>query len=205
MENWLQQLLEWLPAGYGYLALLMFIAFFESLPIIGLLMPGSTLIVLAGFLTVHGKSSLILLILVCIIGAFIGDLTSYWLGSRLGPILLTRKSFRRRKNMIHKAQLFFMEHGGKSLFFARFLGPFRGITPFVAGGARMLPGPFFNYTLISAILWGISYPGLGFLGGASWKHAQDLTTRFGLLIGLALIVTLIHLKLKHKTNNSGKR
>lgn len=205
MEIWLQNVLQWLPEGLTYLTLLMFIAFFESLPVIGLLMPGSTLIVLAGFLTVQGKSTLVPLILSCGIGALIGDLTSYWLGGRLGTSLLQRKSFRKRKIMIQRAQLFFHEHGGKSLFFARFLGPLRGITPFVAGSAHMPPGPFFRYTLISTVLWGIAYPGIGFLGGASWEYAQDLTTRFGLIIGLALLITVIHTLLKRKTNHSNKR
>lgn len=200
MESWLQQLLECLPEGYTYLALLLFVAFFESLPIIGLLMPGSTLVVFAGFLTVHGKGSLPLLMAVCTIGALIGDLVSYWMGGRMGPQLLSKKSFLKRKNLIIQAEIFFAQHGGKSLFFARFLGPFRGITPFVAGGARMTPYPFFNYTLISSVLWGISYPGIGFLGAASWEYAQDLTTRFGLLIGLALIVTILHALLRRKTD-----
>lgn len=199
MESWLQQLLEWLPEGNSYLALLLFVTFFESLPIIGLLMPGSTLVVLAGFLTVHGKGSLPLLIIFCTLGALFGDLISYWLGGRLGAQLLTKKSFRKRRKLIKQAETFFVGHGGKSLFFARFLGPFRGITPFIAGGARMKPGLFFNYTLLSAVLWGIAYPGIGFLGGASWEYAQDLTTRFGLLIGLVLIVTIIHTLLKRKT------
>lgn len=199
MENWLQQLLEWLPEGNSYLALLLLITFFESLPIIGLLMPGSSLVVLAGFLTVHGKGSLLLLFTFCTLGAFLGDLTSYWIGGRLGEQLLIRKSFLKRKKTIKLAESFFVEHGGKSLFFARFLGPLRGITPFIAGVARMKPRLFFNYTLISAVLWGIAYPGIGFLGGASWAYAQDLTTRLGLLIGLALVVTIVHTLLMRKT------
>lgn len=199
MENWLQHLLEWLPEGNSYFVLLMFITFFESLPIVGLLMPGSTLVVLAGFLAVHGKGALFPLIIFCIMGALFGDLISYWVGGRMGTKLLTKKPFLKRKKMVQQAETFFIEHGGKSLFFARFLGPLRGITPFIAGGSRMKPGPFFSYTLISAILWGIVYPGIGFLGGASWEYTQSLTTRLGLLIGLALIVTIAHTLLKRKT------
>jgi len=199
MESWLQQLMGWLPEGNTYLVLLLLITFLESLPIIGLLMPGSTLVVLAGFLTVHGKGSLQLLFVFCTLGAFFGDLTSYWIGGRLGEQFLNKKSFLKRKKTIKLAEAFFIEHGGKSLFFARFLGPLRGITPFIAGGARMKPWLFFNYTLVSAVLWGIVYPGIGFLGGASWEYAQDLTTRLGLLIGLAMAVTIIHALLRRKT------
>lgn len=201
MESWLQQLLEWLPDGKLYQALLFLVAFFESLPAIGLLMPGSTLVVFAGFLVVHGKGTLLPMMFFCALGALLGDLISYWLGARMGTRLLLRGPFRKRRKLVREAKLFFIEHGGKSLFFARFLGPLRGITPFIAGSAHMRPAPFFNYTLISAILWGISYPGIGFLGGASWEYAQDLSTRFGLLLGLALAVTVIHVLLKRKTDH----
>ena len=53
----------------------------------------------------------------------------------------------------------------------------------IGGGVTML---------ISAILWGIVYPGLGYLGGASWQKAQSLSVRFGLLILVALAVTIAH-------------
>ena len=178
--------------------LLLFITFFESLPIIGLLMPGSTLVVLAGFLTVHDKGSLPLVIISCTLGALLGDLVSYWAGARMGERLMRKKSFRKRRALIKRAQSFFTEHGGKSLFFARFLGPLRGITPFIAGGARMEPRQAIHYTLISAVLWGLAYPGVGYLGGASWAYAQDLSTRLGLLIGLALIVAVSHALLMRK-------
>ena len=55
MEVWIQQVVEVLPDGTPYLLILFLIAFSESLPMIGLLMPGSTLVVLAGFLCVPQK------------------------------------------------------------------------------------------------------------------------------------------------------
>lgn len=199
MENWLHHLLDWLPEGKTYLGLILIISLFESLPIFGLLVPGSSLVVLAGFLTVQGKGAFIPLIAACTLGAIMGDIISYWLGARIGPQLMRKKSFRKRRPLLKRAEAFFSQHGGKSLFFARFLGPLRGIVPFVAGGARMRPAPFLSYTLISSILWGISYPGIGYLGGASWHYAQNLSTRFGLLIALALAVTVIHILFNNKS------
>ena len=76
MEAWLQQIVEMLPDGYLYLLLLFLIAFGESLPMIGLLLPGSTLVVLAGFLAFHDKNSLTNLMLVTATGALLGDLLS---------------------------------------------------------------------------------------------------------------------------------
>jgi undecaprenyl-diphosphatase len=203
MESWLQQSIEWLPGGAIYLLLLFLIAFLESLPMIGLLMPGSTLVVLAGFLVVHGKGSLLPLMFVTACGALLGDLLSYWLGNHLGERLLALRSFQKHRKLVTQSERFFYNHGGKSIFFARFLGPIRGITPFIAGLSRMSARPFGVYAVISAILWGICYPGLGYLGGASWQQAQSLSARFGLVILAALVVTVLHYCLKRSLKLTG--
>jgi undecaprenyl-diphosphatase len=84
------------------------------------------------------------------------------------------------------------------VFFGRFLGPIRGLVPFVAGASQMRPMAFTLYSIISGILWGISYPGLGFLGGTSWQRAETLTGRLGLLVALALFTYLLLKWLRHK-------
>ncbi|MEA3362921.1 MAG: DedA family protein [Thermodesulfobacteriota bacterium] len=192
MENWLHQFIGFLPDGNSYLLLLFLVAFAESLPLAGLIVPGSTLIVFAGFLVLHGKCSFLLLMVVTTAGALLGDLFSFWLGFYYGSKLLKLRSFQKHHNLVRRAEQFFVDHGGKSIFFARFLGPIRGITPFIAGLSGMRKRSFSGYALISAILWGICYPGLGYLGGSSWKNAQSLSARFGLAVFIILLVTILH-------------
>ncbi|MBD1401678.1 DedA family protein [Pelovirga terrestris] len=196
MEAWIQQILMFLPAGGKYHFLIFFVAFAESLPVAGLLIPGSTIIVLAGFLVVAGKGNLATLILLAVLGALCGDLLSLWLGKSYGGIFLRMRFFRRRRTMIRYAQKFFLTHGGKSLFFARFLGPIRGIVPFIAGLSQMPGRGATGYILISSILWGICYPGLGYLGGSSLQQAQTMGARFGLAVFLLLLVVLVHYQVK---------
>jgi undecaprenyl-diphosphatase len=52
--------------------------------------------------------------------------------------------------------------------------------------------------VISGILWGISYPGIGYLGGTSWQQAETLAGRLGLLLALAVVVFLLVAWLRHK-------
>lgn len=203
MEAWLQQLVQMLPQGSSYYLLLLLIAFSESLPMIGLLMPGSTLIVLAGFLVFQGKGNYLPILFCTASGALLGDLLSFWLGNHFGSKILQMRSFRKHRRLVKQSEQFFCTHGGKSIFFARFLGPIRGITPFIAGLSNMPGRPFTCYALISAVLWGISYPGLGYLGGASWQRAESLTARFGLLILLGLAVTVIHYRLRRSLKFTG--
>lgn len=204
METWLQQFIQLLPEGASYYLVLFLIAFSESLPMVGLLMPGSTLIVLAGFLILQGKGLFLPVLLCTATGALLGDLLSFWLGGHFGSRMLSLRSFQKHHKLIKQSEQFFCLHGGKSIFFARFLGPIRGITPFIAGLSKMPGRPLCMYSLISAILWGISYSGIGYLGGASWQQAQGLSARFGLLILLVLIVTIIHYWLRRSLKVSGE-
>ncbi len=122
MEYWLQQFIEFLPDGSSYLWVLFLVAFGESIAMVGLLVPGSTLVIFAGFLVLHGKCSLTLLIIITTSGAFLGDLFSFWLGYYYGSKLLKLRSFQKHHNLVKRSEQFFIDHGGKSIFFSRFAG-----------------------------------------------------------------------------------
>lgn len=190
MEAWIQDFFHWLPTGALYYALVFLISFCESLAFAGIVVPGSTLIVFTGFLAANGKGAYVPLVLAATLGAILGDLLSYWLGARMGAALLARPLFKRYRGLFRKSQIFFLEHGGKSVFFGRFIGLIRPFIPFVAGYARMRPGLFALYAVISGILWGLAYPGLGYFFGASWQMVELWAGRFSYLLA-ALVVLLV--------------
>jgi membrane protein DedA with SNARE-associated domain/membrane-associated phospholipid phosphatase len=192
MESILETLFSWLPVGWSYYFLLFTVTFLESIVMVGLLVPGSTMIVFAGFLAAHGQGELLPVIIISVLGALAGDIGSFLLGARSGPQVRHSRLFKKRSHLFRKAELFFVAHGGKSLFFGRFMGPLRGMVPFVAGCTRMSPGHFLIYTLISSAMWGLVYPGLGYLGAASWQQIQRLTGRLSLLIGLLLVLFILN-------------
>lgn len=200
MEQWLQEIFNLLPGGAIFIAAVSLIAFSEALVGVGLVVPGSVLTVFSGWLAFQGKAPIALIMVAAACGALLGDLISCGLGARYGELLWNNRwlrKLRKRRGMVQLAEIFFLEHGGKSVFFGRFLGPIRGLVPFVAGASRMRPGAFFGYAAFSCILWGISYPGLGWLGGSSWQRAETLVGRLGLLVALGLVVTLGVAWLRH--------
>lgn len=190
MEVWLQQLFAWLPDGPFYYGLVGLIAFVESLALVGIFCPGSVIAVFTGFLAANGKGDFALLVAVSSSGAIGGDLVSYFLGARYGQQLLSRPLFLRHRELFAKAEAFFYAHGGKSIFLGRFVGFLRPFIPFIAGSARMRPLPFTLFVFASGILWGLAYPGLGYLGGASWKLVELWFDRFSLFL-LILIVLFV--------------
>jgi undecaprenyl-diphosphatase len=191
MEPWLQEIIDWLPTGGLLYTLIGLISFLESLAFVGIFCPGSIFIVLAGFLAAQGSGSFPAVASVSVAGAIGGDLVSYFLGARMAGAVLRLGPFRKRKELLYKSQIFFVEHGGKSVFFGRFVGFLRPFIPFVAGSSHMSPLRFTLYAVISGILWGIVYPGLGYFFGASWQLVRVWTGRFSLLLtALLLLVAL---------------
>jgi undecaprenyl-diphosphatase len=193
MENWFKELLLLIPDGPLFAATLGVLAFAEGIVGLGLIVPGAILTVFGGFLVYHGKGDLLSVLAATGLGAVGGDILSYLLGARFGSRLWGRGLLRRHVDLLLKAQAYFFAHGGKSIFFGRFIGPLRGLVPFIAGAAQMHPLPFLGWALISGLLWGIGYPGLGYLGGGSWEMARNLSGGVGLLIGLiaALVVFFV--------------
>ncbi len=198
MEQWLLNLFNQVPGGTLFITAVFIVAFLEALVGIGLIMPGSVLTVFSGWLAFHDKAPIMTIMAAAGLGAVIGDFLSYWLGARFGIHLWNWRLLKQHQGLLRLAEIFFLEHGGKSVFLGRFLGPIRGLVPFVAGVSRMRPSVFSCYALISSILWGISYPGIGYLGGTSWQQAETLAGRLGLLIALAVIVFLLVAWLRHK-------
>ena len=179
-----------MPDGAVYYTAIAVVAFLESLVAAGVIIPGSSLIVFAGFLALHGRGDITTIICVAALGAFFGDMLSFWVGARFGERLIFTRLFQKRKDLLRKSEKFFVEHGGKSVFFGRFVGPVRGFIPFVAGSAQMSPKAFTAFAFISAILWGLGYPGLGYLAGYSWENVETWTTRVGLMIVILLLITI---------------
>jgi undecaprenyl-diphosphatase len=192
MEAWINNFTDWIPIGGLYYSLLGLLAFVESLAFIGLICPGSVLIIFTGFLAANGKGDFVTLAIVYMIGAIAGDLVSYVIGARAGGAIMQRPWFKHRENLLNKAQLYFAAHGGKSVFIGRFVGFLRPFIPFIAGSAQMNPIAFSLYALVSGILWGIIYPGLGYLCGASWQMVQVWSGRFSLLILLLAALFILN-------------
>jgi len=192
MDSFLPYITTHLPDGGLYYAILFAIALAESIAMIGLVVPGSTLIVCAGFLTAHGQGQLGGVMTAAGLGALAGDSISYVLGARLGYGFLRSRLFRKRLELIRKAEMFFLDHGGKSLFLGRFAGPLRGLTPFMAGSAHLEPAKFYGYTLFSCLAWGPAYAGVGALGAASWRQVQVWSGRLSLLVTTLLVLLFVN-------------
>ncbi len=181
---------------FGYWLVLL-IALAESLAFVGSVVPGATFVVLAGFLSAQGYLDLGDLIWFAAIGAILGDGISYWLGTK-GTRFFKEESRWLKRAHLEKGEQFFKKHGGKGVFFGRFIGPLRPIIPFIAGISKMNKWQFFLWNVASAFLWAILHLLLGYFFGGALNVIEAWSTRTGIFIGAVVVmVILIRLIVKY--------
>ena len=188
MEHFFDILIVWLHnhselAGFATF----FITFFESIAILGLLIPGSVLLTAIGGLIGSGAIPATQTMLFAMLGAILGDAVSFWVGYRYHVGIQHIWPVSRFPKLIRKGQHFFDKHGMMGLFVGRFIGALRPILPLIAGMLRFSPVKFITIETLSGILWVPVYMLPGILIGAASEHfAPDRAFHYLLFILLGI-------------------
>lgn len=169
--------------------LFFFLAFIESAPLVGVFIPGATLISVGGFLASQGYISTWDIVFFGSLGAILGDFFSYSLG-RWGGSWIKRKKIINNTLLLH-GEDFFFKYGNKSIFWGRFFGPIRAIIPFIAGLLRMKRRPFIFWNILSGVSWAILNVFLGYFSGTlivtifkKWSDGITYILIFSLVVGV---------------------
>ncbi|WMY97584.1 MAG: DedA family protein [Arsenophonus sp.] len=131
------------------------LSFLESLAIISLILPSTLILISISVLINNNGVAFFPIWFATVIGAFLGDWLSYWIGYHYKKkiILIWNKFF--SESFFKKGYLFFNRWGKYSIFIGRFFGPFRAIIPMIAGIYTM-PKHFFQiFNLLSAMIWAL--------------------------------------------------
>ncbi len=165
-----------------------FIAFIESLAVVGSIIPGTVVMTAVGILAGSGVMRIDLTLTVAALGAILGDTASYALGYTFSHRLTQMWPFSKYPSWLKYGQSYFESHGGKSVLLGRFIGPLRSIIPVIAGIMKMGRWQFLIANVLSGIAWSLVYvtPGI-LIGAASTELSPEGATRLVLLI-LALLV-----------------
>ena len=154
---------QWLT-DYGYLAVFLVVGV-ES---IGVPVPGETMLIVASLYagSTH-KLSIVLIVLVAAGGAIAGDNIGYTLGRHGGWRLLRRYGHRVGvdERRLKLGRYLFLRHGGKVVFFGRFVGILRTYAAALAGANHMPFRRFFSYNASGGIVWASIY-GFGYFYAA---------------------------------------
>ena len=157
----------------------------------GLPLPGEAILIAAAiYAGTTGDLNIVEVIAAATAGAIAGDNIGYWIGREIGFRLLVRYGsyVGLTEARIKVGQYLFHRHGGKIVFFGRFVALLRVLAALLAGVNRMSWPRFFFFNAAGAILWATVF-GLGaYMLGEDVEHP---TKPAAIALGLAGISLML--------------
>jgi membrane protein DedA with SNARE-associated domain len=157
----------------------------------GIPLPGETALIFFGLLAAKGNYNITVVIVVAAAAAIIGDNLGYSLIGRLGGrALFARNRWLKRwsDSVIPRAEGIMQRHGGKTVFFGRFVAILRFTAAWIAGLGRMPWWRFLFWNAAGGIAWATAVGLVAFYGG---KTAADAIERYGIFAAGGIVVILV--------------
>jgi membrane protein DedA with SNARE-associated domain len=189
----LSDLTDWLDrisSHWWFLVIIGLIAFFDSVvPVV----PSETCVIIGGVAASRGNQSLLIVIAIAALGAFLGDNTAFHLGFRASERLRRRAERKPRfatkmawaREQIHR-------RGGLLLITARFIPGGRTALTLSCGITRQRRAWFIRWVVVATLIWASYAALLGRIGGEAFKddHTKAFLFAFGLAIGTNILIEI---------------
>jgi len=187
----------------GSIVLIALIIFSESALLLGLFLPGDTLLIAGGIFASEHRLPLYLLLVSVAVATILGYEVGYYLGRRAGPRIFRRKEgILFRADYMDKTEAFFARHGGRTLIIARFIAIVRTVVPLVAGMGKMSPRKFLIYNVAGGVVWSTSIILISYWIGQRVPH---LDSYIKYLVALAIILTTGGIMIELAKNRGRRR
>ena len=162
-------------------------AFLEAIPILGSLIPGSTVIVALSALVPGGGLKLAPILTAAILGAIIGDGLGYWIGHKKQRDVLSSWPMSHYPALTTRSETLFERYGAFAVIFARFIAPIRAVVPMTAGVLGMPPWRFFPLNIIAILFWAPAHVLPGVLAGSAAEKWGARIEHYGLPLAGGII------------------
>ncbi|MCP3393993.1 DedA family protein [Bradyrhizobium sp. CCGB12] len=154
MTSFLDPLISFVAAHAWLAYLTLFLAaLLEAVPVVGSVIPGSTIILALSALVPGGELKLQWVLLAAAAGAVLGDGSAYWIGHRRQREILNTWPLTSYPRVVAESETFFNRFGTWAVFFARFVPPIRAFVPVTAGALGMAPLKFFAVNIPAILAW----------------------------------------------------
>ncbi|AOW91790.1 hypothetical protein BFN03_01330 [Rhodococcus sp. WMMA185] len=177
-------------------AIVLTFVFIECAVILGLFLPGDSMLITAGIVLANhssGAAHVWALSAGAMIAAIFGNQVGYAIGHRSGNHILARRGGKYLNyTNLHRVNILLERYGFWAVLIARWIPWVRTLCPLVAGAAKMNHSKYTVASSLGAILWAPVLLLIGFYGGSllnqvSWLMPAVLTAMVALLlIGTAL-------------------
>jgi membrane protein DedA with SNARE-associated domain len=204
MESYFSALVDFVSAHPHYAHITVFLlALSEAIPVVGTVVPGSTLVVAVSALATSADVNPWILLIAATTGAIAGDGFSFWLGQRYREKILNIWPLNRYPQLIVQSEKFITRYGVASVFLARFTAVVRAFVPLISGILQMSPRQFYVANILSAVTWAPAhvFPGVVLamvlqLSSASVEQRAILVIAGLIVAGLVIFATHRYIKAK---------
>jgi membrane-associated protein len=178
--------------GLGY-ALLAGVVFAETGLLVGLFLPGDSLLFTIGVVAGAGELNIVQICSLLVIASILGDQSGFFLGYRTGPAIFSRKdSLLFKQEYVTRTKLFYERHGGKALVYAKFVPIVRTFAPFMAGVGNMRYARFVSFNIFGGMGWVLSMTLAGYsLGGVALIRRNFEKVVLGIVF-LSVLPLIVH-------------
>ncbi len=195
-------LLTQVMTGWLGYALLAGIVFAETGLLVGLFLPGDSLLFTVGVVAGAGSLNIVQIITLLTLCSIIGDQSGYFLGYRTGPKIFARPDSKLfKQEYVTRTQEFYAKHGGKTLIYAKFVPIVRTFAPFMAGVGRMPYSRFLSFNIFGGVGWVVSMTLAGyFLGGVPIirRHFEKVVIGIVLVSVVPVLLQIIQARRESK-------
>jgi membrane protein DedA with SNARE-associated domain len=187
---------------YGYLA----VAGFVLLEDFGVPVPGETILIAAAVYAGAGQLNVVVVGILAVVAAVVGDNIGYALGRFGGRALVLR--FGRYVFLTEKrldaGERWFDRHGGKVVVIARFVEGLRQANGWIAGITGMHWLRFVAFNALGALLWVGTWVTVGYVSGSHIEVVYRTITRYLVYVLVAVLITLVVLLIRHLRRRSAE-
>ncbi len=158
MTSFLDPLIAFVSAHPWLAYLTLFLAaLLEAVPVVGAVVPGSTVILALSALVPGGELRYEGVLAAAVAGALIGDGAAFWIGHRSQREILNAWPIKNYPRLIEESEAFFRRWGTLAVFFARFVPPIRAFVPLTAGSLGMEPWKFYSVNVAAILMWALAH------------------------------------------------
>jgi membrane-associated protein len=145
----------------------------ETSILIGLIVPGDTIVLVAST-GVANAVEYVALIIVVVIGSLCGETIGFALGRYFGPKIRASRAGRRLgEDHWVRAENYLDRRGGIAVFISRFLPVLHSLVPLTVGMSNMSYRKFIAWTTPACIIWATAYASVGWAAAESYRELSD--------------------------------
>lgn len=164
----------------------------ETSVLIGLFVPGDTVVIIAGTAVASPLQGIVLIIAV-VIGALVGESIGFWLGRYLGPRIRHSRLGRRIGDANwERSERYLGRRGGPAIFVSRFLPVLHSLVPLTVGMSGYSYRRFLAWTVPACIIWASLYVSVAALAAGTYRELADRLHFAGyIFVGIIVVFLLL--------------